>query len=48
MEFGVLFYSWLFVDSLECSHAAQPLIEVNMRLSVGQTDDDLVDGGAPA
>lgn len=48
VELGVFFYSRLFVDGLECSHAAQSLIEVDVCLSVGQADYDLVDGGAPA
>ena len=48
MELGVFFHSWLFVDGLECPHATQPVVEIDVCLSVGQADNDLVDGGTPA
>lgn len=48
VELGILFYPWLFVDGLQRSQPAEPFVEVNVGLAVGQAHYYLVDGRTPA
>lgn len=48
VKFRIFLDSRLFVDRLQGSHPAQTLIKVDMGFSICQTNNDLVDGGAPA
>lgn len=48
VELRIFLYSGLFVDGLQSTHFAEPFIEVYVGLTVGQTNDYLIDGWAPA
>lgn len=48
VKLWIFFYSGLLVDGLQGSHFAEPFIEVDVGLAVGQTHDYLVDSWTPA
>jgi len=48
IKFGILVYPWLLVYCLQCPHATDTLIEIDLCLTIGQTHNNLVDSCAPA